>query len=125
MAKTPSLKASTRPVSIPAKLHRRSNQATSLRDLLEQMRKAFGDDERVAEVESALRDEAARLRATSEALLAATAWRLEPAVEEAAAEPEAEVAVEEGEPKEELAEDLQDIAQERRRARIKEYFGKS
>jgi len=33
--------------------------------------------------------------------------------------------VEEGEPKEELAEDLQDIAQERRRARIKEYFGKS
>ena len=101
------------------------DETLSLRDLLEQMRKAFGDDERVAEVESALGDEAARLRATSEALLAATAWRLEPAVEEAAAEPEAEVAVEEGEPKEELAEDLQDIAQERRRARIKEYFGKS
>jgi predicted nucleic acid-binding Zn-ribbon protein len=101
------------------------DETLSLRDLLEQMRKAFGDDERVAEVESALGDEAARLRATSEALLAATAWRLEPAVEEAAAEPEAEVAVEEGEPKEELAADLQDIAQERRRARIKEYFGKS
>jgi hypothetical protein len=89
------------------------------------MRKAFGDDERVSEVELALRDEAARLRATSEALLAATGWRLEMAAEDAAAEPEAESAEgEEGERKEELAEDLQEMAQERRRARIKEYFGK-
>jgi len=64
------------------------------------MRKAFGDDERVAEVESALRDEAARLRATSDALLAATGWRLEPTAEEATTEPEGEAAEEvEGEQK--------------------------
>jgi len=101
------------------------DQATSLRDLLEQMRKAFGDDERVADVESALRDEAARLRATSDALLAATGWRLERTAEEATTEPEGEAAEEvEGEQKEKLAQDLQEIAQERRRARIKEYFGK-
>jgi predicted nucleic acid-binding Zn-ribbon protein len=111
--------------SLMAALDAYDGQAMSLRDLLEQMRKAFGDDERVAEVESALRDEAARLRATSEALLAATGWRREPAAEEATAEPEAEAAEEEeGEKKEELAADLQEIAQERRRARIKEYFGK-
>jgi predicted nucleic acid-binding Zn-ribbon protein len=112
--------------SLMAALDAFDDQAMSLRDLLEQMQKAFGDDERAAEVESALRDEAARLRATSEALLAATEWRLEPAAEEAtSAEPEAEAAeVEEGEKKEELAGDLQEIAQERRRARIKEYFGK-
>jgi predicted nucleic acid-binding Zn-ribbon protein len=101
------------------------DQAMSLRDLLEQMRKAFGDDERVAEVEAALGEEAARLRATSEALLAATEWRLEPAAEEAVAEPEVEAAKQgEDEPKEQLARDLQEVAQERRRARIKEYFGK-
>jgi predicted nucleic acid-binding Zn-ribbon protein len=98
-----------------AALDRFDDETLSLRGLLEEMRKAFGDDERVAEVESALGDEAARLRATSEALLAATAWRLEPAAE----------AAEEGEPSEELAKDLQEVAQERRRARIKEYFGKS
>jgi predicted nucleic acid-binding Zn-ribbon protein len=102
------------------------DETMSLRDLLEQMRKTFGEDERVAEVESALSEEAVRLRATSEALLAATGWRLEPTVEEAAAELEAEAADEQAEPDEEgLAQDLQEIAQERRRARIKEYFGKS
>jgi chromosome segregation ATPase len=99
------------------------DQTLSLRDLLDQMRKAFGDDERVAEVDSALREEAARLRATSEALVAATKWRLDSVAEEAAAvevdEPSEEPA------DEELAQDLQEIAQERRRARIKEYFGKS
>ena len=99
------------------------NETLKLRQLVEQMRRAFGSDERVAEVEKALGDEAARLRATSEALLAATKWRLDSVAEEA-------VAVELDEPSEEpadeeLAQDLQEIAQERRRARIKEYFGKS
>jgi predicted nucleic acid-binding Zn-ribbon protein len=105
------------------------DETMRLRQLVEHMRRAFGDDERVAEVESALGDEAARLRATSEALLAATKWRLDPVVEETAAEPEAdavaEADAEEPEPGEELSQDLQEIAQERRRARIKEYFGKS
>ena len=100
------------------------DETLQLRELVEQMRRAFGSDERVAEVESALGDEAARLRATSEAVLAATKWRLEPVVEETAeAEEPAEEAAEE--PAEELAQDLQEQAQERRRARIKEYFGKS
>jgi len=98
------------------------DETLKLRQLVEQMRSAFGSDERVAEVESALSDEAARLRATSEAVLAATKWRLDQVVEEASAEPEVEAA---GEPaEEELSQDLQEIAQERRRARIKEYFGK-
>jgi hypothetical protein len=44
--------------------------------------------------------------------MAATKWRLEPRVEETVAG-------------EELPQDLQDLAQERRRARIKEYFAKS
>jgi predicted nucleic acid-binding Zn-ribbon protein len=99
------------------------DETLKLRQLVEQMRRAFGSDERVAEVESALNDEAARLRATSEAVLAATKWRLDPVAEETT-EPEA--AAKEPEPaEEELSEDLKEIAQERRRARIKEYFGKS
>jgi predicted nucleic acid-binding Zn-ribbon protein len=98
------------------------DETLKLRQLVEEMRRAFGADERVAEVESALSDEAARLRATSEAVLAATKWRLDQVIEEASAEPEVEAA---GEPaEEELSQDLQEIAQERRRARIKEYFGK-
>jgi predicted nucleic acid-binding Zn-ribbon protein len=98
------------------------DETMKLRQLVEQMRSAFGsDDERIAEVESALGDESARLRATSEAVLAATKWRLDVVVEETS-EPEAEA--EEAEPEEELSQDLQEIAQERRRARIKEYFGK-
>jgi predicted nucleic acid-binding Zn-ribbon protein len=98
------------------------DQTLRLRQLGEQMRRAFGSDERVAEVESALGDEAARLRATSEAVLAATKWRLDPVAEEAAADPDEPPE----EPlSEELSQDLQEIAQERRRARIKEYFGKT
>jgi predicted nucleic acid-binding Zn-ribbon protein len=97
------------------------DETMRLRQLVDQMRRAFGSDERVAEVESALSDEAARLRATSEAVLAATKWRLD-SVPEEVAEPEA--VAEEPEPDQELSQDLQEIAQERRRARIKEYFGK-
>jgi len=87
-------------------------ETLGLRRLLEEMRGAFGSDERVAEVESALADEPARLRGTWEAVSAATKWRLDATVEETAAT-------------EHLPQDLQDIAQERKRARIKEYFGKT
>jgi hypothetical protein len=84
-----------------------------VRRLLKEMRAAFGSDERVAEVEAAVQDEPSRLRGTWEAVMAATKWRLEgPEVEETVAG-------------EELPQDLQDLAQERRRARIKEYFAKS
>ncbi len=98
------------------------DERMKLRQLVEQMRRAFGSDERVAEVESALSDEAARLRATSEAVLAATKWRLDSVADEVA-EPEG-AAADEPEPDDQLSQDLQEIAQERRRARIKEYFGK-
>jgi predicted nucleic acid-binding Zn-ribbon protein len=99
------------------------DETMRLRQLGEQMQRAFGDDERVDQVESALGDEAARLRATSEAVVAATKWRLDPVAEEEPEPAEAEATAEEP-PSEELSHDLQEIAQERRRARIKEYFGK-
>jgi len=80
--------------------------------ILEEMRDAFGSDERVSKVEQVLQDEPSRLRGTWEAVLAATKWRLdEHAKEEVAAE--------------ELPQELQELAQERRRGLIKEYFGKS
>jgi predicted nucleic acid-binding Zn-ribbon protein len=88
------------------------DQTLNVRRLLKEMREAFGADERVSAVESAVQDEPARLRGTWEAVMAATKWRLEAKVEETVAG-------------EELPQDLQDIAQERRRARIKEYFAKS
>lgn len=88
------------------------DETLKVRRLLKEMRAAFGSDERVAEVESAVQDEPSRLRGTWEAVMAATKWRLEAQVEETVAG-------------EELPKDLQDLAQERRRARIKEYFAKS
>jgi septal ring factor EnvC (AmiA/AmiB activator) len=89
------------------------DEALKVRRLLEEMREAFGSDERVAEVESAVQNEPSRLHGTWEAVMAATKWRLEARAEETV----------EGE---ELPQDLQELAQqERRRARIKEYFAKS
>jgi chromosome segregation ATPase len=88
------------------------DETLKLRRILEEMRDAFGSDERVLKVEQALQDEPARLRGTWEAVLAATKWRLDDHVEEGAAA-------------EELPQDLQELAQERRRGLIKEYFGKS
>ena len=87
------------------------DETLNLRRLLEEMRTAFGDDERVSEVESAIQAEPTRLRETWEAVTAATKWRLNAVVEE-------EVSADD------LAQDLENLAQERRRARIKEYFGK-
>ncbi len=87
------------------------DETLNLRRLLEEMRTAFGNDERVSEVESVLQAEPTRLRETWEAVTAATKWRLNAVVEE-------EVSGDD------LAQDLENLAQERRRARIKEYFGK-
>jgi chromosome segregation ATPase len=85
-----------------------------LRKLAEEMRRSFGDDERVQEVQEQLAREPEELRATWESLVAATRWRIGESEDEPI-ETEAE----------DLGEDLQKLAQERRRARIKEYFGKS
>jgi chromosome segregation ATPase len=100
------------------------DETMRLRQLGEQMHRAFGDDERVGQVESALGEEAGRVRAASEAVVAATKWRLDPVAEEEPEPAEAEATTEEP-PSDELSQDLQEIAQERRRARIKEYFGRS
>jgi len=88
------------------------DETLKLQRILEEMRGAFGSDERVSEVEQVLQGEPSRLRGTWEAVLAATKWRLdEPAGDGAAAE--------------ELPQHLQEAAQERRRGLIKEYFGKT
>jgi hypothetical protein len=88
------------------------DETLKLRRILEEMRDAFGIDERVTKVEQVLQDEPSRLRGTWEAVLAATKWRLDDQPKEGAAA-------------EELPQDLQELAQERRRGLIKEYFGKS
>lgn len=106
-------RAATAATDFLAALDSYDDETLKVRRLLKEMRAAFGSDERVAEVESAVQDEPSRLRGTWEAVMAATKWRLEaPKVEETVAG-------------EELPQDLQDLAQERRRARIKEYFAKS
>ena len=104
--------AATAATDFLAALDAYDDETLKLRRILEEMRGAFGSDERVAKVEQVLLDEPSRLRGTWEAVMAATKWRLEPGVEETVAG-------------EELPQDLQDLAQERRRARIKEYFAKS
>jgi predicted nucleic acid-binding Zn-ribbon protein len=103
--------AETAATDFLAALDAYDDETLKVRGLLKQMREAFGSDERVAEVEAAVQNEPSRLRGTWEAVMAATKWRLEAQVEETVAG-------------EELTQDLQDLAQERRRARIKEYFGK-
>ena len=105
--------AATAAVDFLAALDTYDDETLKLRHILEEMRSAFGSDERVAKVEQVLQDEPARLRGTWEAIMAATKWRLESRAEETVAG-------------EELPQHLQDLAQqERRRARIKEYFAKS
>ena len=104
--------AATAATDFLAALDAYDDETLKLRRILEEMRGAFGSDERVAKVEQVLLDEPSRLRGNWEAVVAATKWRLEPHVEETVAG-------------EELPQDLQDLAQERRRARIKEYFAKS
>jgi predicted nucleic acid-binding Zn-ribbon protein len=91
------------------------DQTVRLRQILEEMRNAFGTDERVSEVEAVLEREPEKLRATWEAIIGAIRWRLDDQTENRPVE----VA------KEDLSEELQDIAQSRPRALIKEYFGKS
>ena len=85
----------------------------NVRQLLEEMRAAFGHDERVSEVELALQEEPLRLLGTWEAVMAATKWRLNMRFEDTV---EAE----------EFPEDLHDLGRDRGPTRLlKEYFGKS
>jgi len=103
--------AATAATDFLAALDAYDDETLKLRSILEEMRGAFGSDERVSQVEQVLQDEPSRLRGTWEAVLAATKWRLDEDVEEAVVA-------------DELPKDLQELAQERRRGLIKEYFGK-
>ena len=79
-------RAATAATDFLAALDSYDDETLKVRRLLKEMRAAFGSDERVAEVESAVQDEPSRLRGTWEAVMAATKWRLEaPEVEETVA----------------------------------------
>jgi chromosome segregation ATPase len=91
-------------------------ETLSVRRLMEDMRELGGNEERIAEMETELVKDPEDLGAVFERLVGAIKWRLE-TVEE-------DVFVDGGRPIEDLSEELQDAAHARRRARIKEYFGK-
>lgn len=90
------------------------DETLALRKLVDEMRAAFGSDERVAQVEASLTEEPEELSRSWEALVAAVKWRIKDGAEPA------EVTAEE----EDLSEQLQGLAEERRRTRIMEYFNK-
>jgi hypothetical protein len=90
-------------------------ETVALRKLAEEMRAAFDDDERVAEVEAALESEPERLSRSWEAIVGAVRWRIRHRGDAEDVESEEET----------LTDDLQRAAEERRRTRIMEYFGKS
>jgi phage-related tail protein len=89
-----------------------------LRKLLEEMRAAFGDDERTAAVDTAMKGETEELGPTWSAVVDATKWRLGRA-EPAAAASEVDSASSNGD---DIADDLKKRAEERRTSRIREYF---
>jgi chromosome segregation ATPase len=91
-----------------------------LRKLLGEMRQAFGEDERVTAVETALGEETQQLGGTWEAVVGATKWRLD---EKPVAEPAAEEAAKQDGG--DLSKDLQKRAEEGRASRILDYFSKS
>jgi predicted nucleic acid-binding Zn-ribbon protein len=90
-------------------------QTVALRKLAEEMRAAFGENERVAQVERVLENEPERLSRSWEAIVAAVSWRIQRRAEPEDVKPDEET----------ISEDLQRVAEERRRMRIMEYFGKS
>lgn len=96
------------------------NETLALRKLVEEMRTAFGSDERVAEVEAALAHEPEELGRSWEALVAAVKWRIAARAEPEDVDAETATWAQEAE----LSEELQGLAEERRRSRIMEYFNK-
>jgi len=91
-------------------------ETLSVRRLMEDMRELAGNEERVAEMEAELAEDPEDLGAAFERLVGTIKWRLE--------RTEEDVFVNGGRPMDDLSEDLQEVAHARRRARIKEYFGK-
>src|SRR5262245_13547465 len=98
-----------------AALERYDGEAVKLRKLSGDMRDAFGDDERVAQVDAALKDEGDELSDSGKAVVGAAEWRIqEPAKPEEASKEESD-----------LVDDLKKRTEESRASRILEYFSKS
>ena len=105
-----------------AELDAYDGEVINLRKLLEEMRAAFGTDERVAKVEAALAEEKEKLNGSWESVVEAAKWRIAEPVEEEVDDAEP-VAASNGD---DLWGDLQrTAAQEGRTSRILEYFNKS
>lgn len=100
-----------------AEVEQYDGEAVRLRKLSGEMRDAFGDDERVAQVEAVLNDEGHELNDAWKAVVGAAQWRIheEPKDEET------------GKDDGDLADDLQKRTEESRasRSRILDYFSKS
>jgi predicted nucleic acid-binding Zn-ribbon protein len=113
-----------------AELETYDGEVINLRKLLDEMRAAFGSDERVAEVETALDEEAQELNDSWKAVVNASQWRIaEPTHTE---EDEDEAPAEATSNGSDLSGDLQKRAEdgqkrspEDRTSRILEYFNKS
>jgi chromosome segregation ATPase len=101
-----------------AELEHYDGEAVKLRKLNDQMRDAFGDDERVEQVEATLKGEGNELNETWKAVVGAAEWRIHEAGQE-----DEEAAKEDGD----LADDLKKRTEENRasRSRILDYFSKS
>ena len=104
--------------SLLAELEQYDGEAVKLRKLSDEMREAFGDDERVARVQATLKDEGDELNDTWKAIVGATEWRIHEVGKE-----EGEAVAQDGD----LAEDLKKRTEEGRasRSRILDYFNKS
>jgi len=114
------MRAGARADELLRELDAYDDRTLAVRSLLDQMRDMPGNEERIAEVEAALADEPEELRNSWEAVVAAIKWRLD-----ARRDQELTEEATRGVATEDLPEDLQKLAQERRRTRIKEYFAKT
>jgi chromosome segregation ATPase len=102
-----------------ARLDAYDGEVIGLRKLHDDMREAFGEDERVAEVAAALAEENAALSGTWDAIVAATQWRRVNSSSEVEAEATSEPEIDR-----DVSEDLKNRATDGRAARILDYFSK-
>jgi chromosome segregation ATPase len=93
-----------------AELEAYDGEVVRLRKLRDELQEAFGSDERVAEVDAALAEEAGELMGAWKAVVSAAEWRVRDSATPKGAPPDGTRAAEDGED---------------RTARILEYFGKS
>jgi chromosome segregation ATPase len=105
-----------------AELEIYDGEVVRLRKLREEMREAFGDDERVAEVEAALDEEANELASAWKAVVGAAEWRIR---EAAKAQREAPAPASNGDGPVQAADDDEIAPDEGRASRILEYFSKT